>query len=432
MQPDDREFGPIVVTDHARGVGFAFPEGTWDIRFPSPWRAVASEEEDLWRWTAAGCVGRIRLRRQPRIQLEVDVTNSGSDVAQVEPPLVALSPTGTQVPWFGGAAGEVLQTLPDATVLWRQHRGSCVARSAGFQLFADPLLLRPGQSVSALWRRNLAPPASLVPEPEWVPRRRYLPIGEAMEVEHADSAVSGASVHIESTTAGSEVAGDAGLHLLSFLDARGTATVEVGWFAPLEELATSPAVLTEADPNLVAWLLTAAVDAAGSLDDLDTALGEALETPSAWGVLAGMRAATSTDLPVAAEVRRAARVVWEAEPDPGLRMVLITHGLLCGWEPEVVQGWLAAGSSHIDQVMSATPQEMLALIGFGRITSSTTVPAGRSVALAGAWLAACAESVMAAEWEHAVDVSRRRLMCALSSAPRAIDIAWLLTHSPLS
>lgn len=432
MDRAERETGPISVEKHARGVRIGFLDGAWDIHFPPRWQPSFSDEGDLWCWTSGELVGRIRLRRHPRIQFEVDVTNGGADVAQVVSPRVELVPLGQQVPWFSGSAGEVLVAMPEQSVLWVQQRGSCVPAAEGFGLFADPLLLPPGQGASAVWRRTVLPPRSVVPEPAWVPRQRYLARGQVLDVEHTDAALVGDGLQIVTTVDGSQVEGDAGLHQLCFLDARGTALVEVGWFASLTELAGSPSALADADPNLVAWLLAAAVDGAVDLDDLDVSLAEALERPSAWGVLAGMRAATRTDLPVAAEVREAARVVWDGEADPHLRRLLIMHGLLCGWEPDLVDEWLASEPATMDELSRMGPQEMLASIGFGRITSSATAPRGRSVALADIWLSACAESVMASEWEHAVETSRGRLMCALSSAPDAADIAWLLASSLLS
>ncbi len=418
--------------EHHACVRVGFLDGRWDIHFPTGWQTIPSGEDDLWSWTSGELMGRVRLRRHPRIQLEVDVTNAASDVAMVRPPWAELSPVGQQVSWFAGSAGEVLRPMPEMTVLWVQQRGSCVPGPERFGLFSNPLLLRPGQGASAVWRRSVLPPEALVPEPAWVPRQRYLPRGEVLEVEHTDAGLAGDGLQIVTTVDGSHVEGDAGLHQLSFLDARGTALVEVGWFASLTELAGSPSALADADPNLVAWLLAGAVDAAVDLDDLDRALAEALERPTAWGVLAGMRAVTRTELPVAAEVREAARAVWEAEGDPHLRRLMITHGLLCGWEPELIGEWLASRTTTMREASAVGPQEMLASIGFGRITSSATVHRGRSVALAGMWLTACAESVRASEWEHAVEVARRRLMCELSSAPEAADIAWLLASSLLS
>ena len=76
-------------------------------------------------------------------------------------------------------------------------------------------------------------------------------------------------------------------------------------------------------------------------------------------------------------------------------------------------------------------QEMLESIGFGRITSSPITHGGRSVALAGMWLVGRKESALLADWEHAVDVTRRRLMCQLSRVPAAEDIAWLLAYALL-
>ncbi|MGO1488167.1 MAG: hypothetical protein ACTHWA_06370 [Arachnia sp.] len=426
-EPDPAS-GPITVEQDAYGVRMHFPEGTWGVHFSSRWHMVRSDEEDLWCWTSGELRGRIRLRRHPRVQIEVDVHNTAPDVAQVDSPQVELSTVGNQVPWLAGSAGEVLMSMSEATVLWVQQRGSCVPGAEGFTLFADPLLLRPGQGSSAVWRRNVFPPASMIPEPDWVPRLRYLPVGDVLEVEHADAALTGEGVQLATTMDGSQVGGEPGLHHLSFLDARGTASMEVGWFDSLTEIAGSRPALADADPNLVAWLLAATIDTAEDLDPLDLTLGDALSSPTAWGVLAGMRAATRTDLPVAAEVKEAARTIWEGETDPHLRSLMITHAWLCGWEPEVVRQWLASPAA-IGDVSKFRPQEMLASVGFGRITSAATLCTGRDVALAGMWLSACPESVKASEWEHAVEVSRRRLMCALSNAPIAADIAWLLAYS---
>ena len=205
--------------------------------------------------------------------------------------------------------------------------------------------------------------------------------------------------------------------------------VEVGWFSPLEELAASSAARADTDANLVAWLLACGVGGPPDLDALDVALAEALEQPSAWGVLAGMRAVTMTDLPVAAEVREAALVVWADCADHALRRLLLTHALLSGWEPDLVGEWLRSSPAAGAAESGMSAQEMLSSVGFGRITSSATVHGGREVAVAGIWLSARAETMVSAEWEHAVDVARRRLLCALSEAPVATDIAWLLAEA---
>lgn len=249
-----------------------------------------------------------------------------------------------------------------------------------------------------------------------------------MEVDHSDAALMGMGLEIDATSDGSVVEGSPGLHDLAFLDARGTALVEVGWFEPLEEVAVSALAEPGLDPNLVAWLLCAVDEGDKDLDTLDVALAEALEQPTVWGVLTGIRVVTRTDLPVADDVLWAAATVWQEEPDHQLRRLLVTHAVLCGWEPSVVGEWL---ESFGGPVSAPEPQEVLASIGLGRVTSSPLSHGGREVALAGMWLATRAESAAAAEWEHAVGTARARLMCALSSAPVAIDVAWLLAEALL-
>ena len=412
----------VVASAEGRGLRLVFTDSSWVITFPDDWRPTASDEDDLWCWDMVGVARtRVRLRRSPHIQLEVDVVNVGDDVAMVHPPTVLLSSGGTEVPWFAGSSGEVFLVRQEETVLWVQMRGSCAAGGRGFSLFPEPLVLRPGQGSSAAWRRHLMPADTVSAEPSWVPRQRYFRGGESLDVTHSDAALMGLELEITATVDGSCIVGPPGLHDVAFLDARGTALVEVGWFHPLEQLAASCLGLPGLDPNLVAWLLATADADAGDVDALDVALAEALEQPTAWGVLAGMRAATMTELPVGADVRRAARQVWRDESDEDLRRLLITHALLCGWEPALVGEWL--------QSMDAPPtpgaSEVLARIGFGRITSAPLSHGGRDVALARLWLAARAESVTSAEWERAVDTARARLMCSLSGSLVALDVAWL-------
>lgn len=415
--------------EHPGGVRLGFVDGTWDITFPAAAGRLGCDEDDLWCWEFGGASGRVRLRREPTVQFEVDVTNLSGDAAMVDPPSVTFTAVGTPVPWFAGAAGEVLNALPQSSVLWVQQRGACIVKPGGFGFFPEPLLLRPGQTSSAAWRRHVLPAATLAPEPTWVPRQRYLQRGEVLEVEHTDAALVGDGLDLGTAADGSVVEGTPGLHELLFLDARGTALVEVGWFLPLEELAASPSALATPDANLVAWLLSCGVGGPPDPDALDVALAEALEVPSAWGVLAGMRAVTMTDLPVAAEVREAAAAVWAGEGDDALRRLLVTHALLSGWEPETVGQWLRSPRVGVVAAPGMTAQEMLASVGFGRITSSTAICSGREVAVAGVWLSTVEESAMAVEWEHAVDVARRRLLCALSERPVATDIAWLLSET---
>ncbi len=410
-----------------------FDEVTWRIATPEAWRRASSDEDDLWCWELPGVASaRVRLRRAPRIQVEVDVLNRGADVATLHGPRVHLETVGTSataVPWFAGSSGEIVVATSAETVVWVQHRGSCVAEDDGFTVFTEPLLLRPGQGISAVWRRNVLPPATIPVEPPWVPRRRYLPRGEPLEVDHTDAALTGSGLDVLTTSEGSSVEGRAGLHDLAFLDARGTALVEVGWFHTLEAITAETLILPGLDPNVAAWLLAANPAGVQDVDALDIALAEALENPSAWGVMAGMRAATLTDLPVTDDVRQAARVVWRGTLEDDERRLLATHALVSGWEPDLAGEWaLAVGPG----AAAMTAQQMLAAIGFGRITTSAPTHGGRDVVLARWWLAAHGESALAVEWEHAVDTARARLMCALSVVADGSDVAWLLAEPLLT
>lgn len=430
MPPTEDGRAAVVAEADGQVLRLVFPDGAWEVRFPDEWRPADSDEDDLWCWELPGLASaRVRVRQSPHVQLEVDVVNLLGDVATIHPPTVTSRTSGTEVPWFAGSAGEIVQVLPRSTVLWTQQRGSCVARgSRGFALFPEPLLLRPAQGASAAWRRHDLPAAALPPEPSWVPRQRYFHQGETLDVDHSDAALLGMGLHIGTTAEGSEVEGPPGLHDLAFLDARGTALVEVGWYRPLDQLAVLALGLPGQDPNVLAWLLGGVPVGDEDLDALDVALADALERPTVWGVLAGMRAVALTDLPVAAEVRSAARTVWREETDPALRWLLITHAVLTGWEPGIVGEWVqSAGQAPI----TAEPQEVLASIGLGRVTSAPEAHGGREVALAALWLAARAESVTAAEWERALEAARARLMCSLSTTPNDLDVAWLLAESLL-
>ncbi|MGV8846171.1 hypothetical protein [Tessaracoccus sp.] len=405
-----------------------FPDSVWTVTFPAGWQPVCSDEDDLWCWELeATAHARVRLRRRPQLQIEVDVVSLGADVAMLHPPSITTTSTGIQIPWFAGSTGEVLQVMPDASALWVQLRGACSPSGRGFAILPEPLVLRPGQGNSAAWRRHHVPAGSLPPEPAWVPRQRYFPMDEALDVVHSDAAVMGMGLNIATTAEGSCVHGSPGLHNLAFLDARGTALVEVGWFNSLTELVEACVALPGVDPNVRAWLLAAGPEGDSDPDVLDVALADALEIPTVWGVLAGMRIVTLTDLPVSAEVLHAAQCVWREDMDDHVRRLLVTYALLTGWQPVVVAEWL--------RNMGAAPdngaQAVLASVGFGRITSSPLAHGGREVALARMWLAARGESAAAAEWERAVDSSRARLMCSLSTNPVAEDVAWLLVESLL-
>ncbi|MDO5736201.1 MAG: hypothetical protein Q4P15_06970 [Propionibacteriaceae bacterium] len=428
MQHEEDAGVDVEIAVHGATLRVVFPDGAWTIALPDGWSPQSSDEHDLWRWELTGVAqARVRLRRRPHIQLELDVVNQSDDVVVLEAPVVSLLSEGTQVPWFAGAAGEVLHVSPASSVLWVQLRGSCAGEGRAFSVVPEPLSLRPGQGSSAAWRRRELPIATLVPEPAWVPRQRYFRRGESLEVFHTDAALMGLGLEITATVDGSSVEGRPGLHDLAFLDARGTALVEVGWFDPLEDIVASCLALPGLDPNLMAWLFASTDVDEPTLDALDVALGEALEAPTFWGVLAGMRAVTLTDLPVASEVVRAARAVWRDDLDPHARRLLLTHGLLSGWEPPLVGEWLHSAGP----IPFTDAQTVLASVGHGRVTSAPVVHGGMDVALAGMWLAAQPESAAAAEWERAVAVSRSRLMCALSQAPNAVDVAWLVVEGLL-
>ena len=429
MTADDHP-DPVTTQDEGQDITLRFSDSTWRIAMPEQWRRVASDEDGLWCWELPGMAeARVRLRRAPRIQLEMDVVNRGDVVAALHGPRVHFTSEGTTVPWLAGSAGEVVTASAAGTVVWVQHRGSCVAEADGFTTFAEPILLRPAQAVSAVWRRHVLPPATIAAEPAWVPRQRYFPRDEALQVEHTDAAVTGTDLDISTTSEGSEVRGGVGLHELAFLDARGTALVEVGWYNPPGTLTADALALPQLDPNVVAWLLAATPGGVGDVDALDIALAEALERPSVWGVMAGVRAATLTDLPVGDDVRRAAQDVWRDTTDADARRLLATHALVSGWEPGLAAQWAISVGPATAPVLA---QDMLASIGFGRITTSPLQHGGREVLLAHWWLAGHGESALTAEWEHAVDTARARMMCALSVAPDANDVAWLLAETILT
>ncbi|MEO7588753.1 MAG: hypothetical protein ABIS84_12090, partial [Arachnia sp.] len=197
MLVDDGDPGRIEARVLASGLSLEFDDSTWDFSFPADWRRVPGDEDDLWAWEVPGVVAaRVRLRRHPRVQWEVDVANLGADVATVTTPTVAVTAPGALVPWFAGSAGEVVVALPGATVEWSQRRGSCAGHPGAFSPFPEPLVLRGGQAASAAWRRQVFPAAAQVPAPSFVPRRRYLPSGESLEVEHSDAALLGPGLHV--------------------------------------------------------------------------------------------------------------------------------------------------------------------------------------------------------------------------------------------
>lgn len=419
----------VVAEVDARVLRLGCTGDSFEFHFPEGWSGVPSDEDDLWCWELPGIASsRVRLRRSPHIQFEVEVTNTAGEPAAIEAPTIIPHTVGTEVDWFAGSAGEIVHVLQDSTVLWRQLRGTCVARPGGFSPFPEPLRLQPGQAASSAWRRHHLPAGSLPPEPSWVPRQRYFQRGEVLEVSHSDAGLLGPEVEVRTTADGSEIRGPVGLHDLAFLDARGTAIVEVGWFDSLESLALAALQVPGLDPNVASWLNAGVAASDQDLDALDVALAEALEYPSAWGVLAGMRAVTLTDLPVAADVREVAPTVFQQETDAQLRGLLVAHAAMTGWEPQLAAQWMP--SLH-ELPLSVQSPEALSRIGLGRVTSAPITYSGRDVALAAVWLASCPESAVAAEYERAVDTARARLMCHLSAFPEPDEVGWLLAEALL-
>lgn len=402
-----------------------------ELRLPPGWTAVPGDDwPRLWRHGEVRL--ELRVRREPAFALEVGIINEDpANPAELDSPVLKLRPRGSQLPWLGGATARVLLPDPARPGVFRQLRGLAgVAPGgdalAGIALFRERVWLPPGRSLLAAWRLEAAADGDLPADPGWLPARRYVPLGEGVRLDAPDAAVLSDVVADHMVDDVEVLIGPAGLHEVGLVDARGVTSFEVGWHAPLGELVEAARIAT-GRPDLRAWLTVAAGDAVdeAQLDELDACLGEALENPTHWGVLAGLQAALTTELPVGDETERAARRLLAA--DPGAELAPILAGL--GF-PAASPGRRGTRSRAWWDVLTSDDEELahkvLDGIEHGRLSSLPAAGGARAVALASLWAATHERARASGRVVAALEVAFARQLAANSPRPDPAEVAWLL------
>lgn len=414
------------------------------VQLPEGWEPVPGEPDEYVWVTDQVAQFRVRLRSGEHLTLDGDLVELGGEARRLEP-IVLRVRAGKRPPvqWLAGAAGEVVVGHDDGPVLLSQRRGICshTADDDGIALFGDPMLVWPGQTLSSSWRVEPWPPGRWPPEPAWVPVERHQPWGEPVVVDQADAAVvAPEDVTVRQLHATTELVPTVGLHSVQLRSAPGTVTFEVGAYddiASLLEPSRLPATSSDVAVWLGTWQMAHQVPGAPTVDELDRLLGEALEEPSLWGILAGIQALATTDLPVEHDVSTAAAVLARKSPASEALPIIAVFGLTRGRGILALDEMIATIQLRLGGAWEALAgpddswRRLAAAVEYGRISSRPPRYSARDVAMADLWLASRPDSALHVELGDVSRRARARLMCLLSVEPDPLELAWLLVGHEL-
>lgn len=405
-----------------------------EFRLPPGWHRLARPDESSLDFGQGELVMRVRVRPEPRFGIEVEIDNTATeDLLVTDSPLLVLGSDAPMVAWLGGATGQVVLPTPGGVGWFRQWRGNCSPPPAGtaadgIAIFGDGGWVRAGQSIGAGWRLEVL--ETVPPEPVWLPERCFVTEGDVIEVVAPDAAVSAAGLRDASEGDSTILTGPVGRHEVHLSDARGTTRIEVGWHLQPSEVAAE-AVGAAAGDDLTAWLHVAGsargLEDRAALDELDMLLGQAFEEPTPWGVLAGLRAAATTELPLAGEATAAADALLAADPGSELAPILLAQGV-----PVTVGPESAGGRPAMDwwRVLTGDDESLrhrvLEWVDYGLPSSLPPVHGARGVALACLWLAVHEQSEGQLEVARATVRTFARLLAIHSVDPDPQEVAWLL------
>lgn len=365
---------------------------------------------------------RIEVRRHSDT-LDVVLHNTSGN--EVEAPGLPLRwEKDCPVAWLSGGTGMVL--APDGRSMWRMLSGWCSdtgQRDEGptALLFGEVTRLAAGQRAWSRWRcEDVTAGITL---PGWVPSRRHLPTGEALEITDLDVALSGDGLSFETTSTASLVRGTPGLHQLTVHGPGGATTLEVGWFPSVSELVAT--ALTQ-DPDagvaawLMSWLLTDPVRAKDErlLDRLDVTLGALEEAPTLFGVLAALRVTATTELPLREVALRMTRDLLTTHPGHSDAVFIAVAALLTGC-PEAV-------ADLAPPRVTMTGDDLLRTLEHGLPSSVGPTCTARDVAWARLWSVSRPDSIDHLAVTEATALAQARLMCRLAQAMDPTEVAWLL------
>ena len=429
---------------------------------PEGFRPMGLDEPETWAFSRGQVLASARLSRGVQPALEFVLHNLGD--GDVTVPGFHLGVPAPARAWLAGAEGRLFS----GDGIWLQVSGWCAdgggdGKTRIALVFGAEVRLAPGQRVWSRWRWV---PAGQAPElPQWVPAQRYLPVGERLLIPDLDAALAGSGLGFETVEEGTLVRGPVGYHQLQVYGPTGSSVLEIGWYYPLLRLVPTALERIGDRADLEAWFLTwlfaqPGFGRAGSgefptsgghadlvplavpedrlLDRLDVALGRCFERPTLWGVLAGLYAARSTELPVRDDALAAAAWLMTTDPYSDHVAFLAVEAMLAG-ELELASRLLsppreARGAAWdllaLDDEMAA--QTIRACLECGEPTSGPISYTAKDVALAQLWLATRPDSVTHLSLTPMVRTAQRRLLSGLSADPRAVPLAWLLTGRSLA
>ena len=364
---------------------------------PEGCKPLPPEEPGLWAFESRGLLAEVRFRPGKREALEFSLQGLGEAVVETQGFRFVVE--GCVVGWLAGATGRMLLDGAGWVMLsgWCSE-GGVVPDGLVALVLGESAGLVPGRRVWSRWR--LYPEHEIPSLPAWLPPERYLPEGEVIEVPDLDVACTGSDLVVETVDEGSAVRGPVGCHELAVHGSNGVSFLEIGWYLPLEQMVPRALARAGNRPDLEAWLLTWLLAQPGLgererlLDRLDLVLGSCLETPDLWSVLAGVRAAQITDLPIRYEVEAA-----------------------------------ASGFSVEEALAAERPIDGAALISHPGSARVDFTP--REVTLTRFRLAGNPDSPAHLELETGLRSTEARLRCVLSTDPDPEAVAWLLLGSPL-
>ncbi|TRY19672.1 hypothetical protein FOJ82_01940 [Tessaracoccus rhinocerotis] len=405
-----------------------------ELALPDGWSRAPGPEEDVLVFGQGHLVMRVRVRPEPRFGIDVEIDNtSEEDLLVTDSPVLVLHSAAPQLAWLGGATGRVVLPTPSGVGLFRQWRGNCGpppggTAADGIAIFGDGGWVRAGQSLGSGWRLEVLD--GLPQEPGWLPERCFVTEGDDVDILAPDAAVSTVGLRESSDGDSTTLTGPVGVHPVRLSDARGTTSFDVGWHLQPSEIAAEAVGAARSD-DLAAWLHVAGsarrVEDRAALDELDMLLGESFEAPTLWGVLAGLRAAATTELPVGGEAAAAADALLAADPGSELAPILMAQGVRVTVGPEAARGrpamdWWAVLTGDYETLR----HRVLEWVDYGLTTSVPPVHGARGVALACLWLAVHEQSEGQLEVARATVRTFARLLAIHSVDPDPQEVAWLL------
>ncbi len=376
---------------------------TFEPLVPEDWTEVPAEVGREWQHPS-GLGLRWRVHEGPRTRVELTVLPA-DDVAQASAPRLRVHTEHPLVPWLAGAGAHLVAMTPDGPVHAVLRRGTALGEPSSMSVAPEPLVVAPGHALGSVWvvEQLAGDLLDLPPEPDWLPPRVHVPMGEEIRLALPDQVVTG----VECTEDDEEVvlADGPGLHVAEIAGPAGVNRLEVGWHLDRDELL---AAAMEGAPDDL-WCALAARRDDVDPDEYDARLTRALAHPTTWALLA---AAARPGGGCSPERLREAAEALATHADVPTRVALFSRGLV--------------GTEHLVGVqLGKEAYAALARFGFGRPMTGYPEGAERELASVWLWLAGLGESPLAARVGAMAGRIQARALCRVSGDVDREAVAWL-------